>query len=270
MKDVRIAAVVSNSRAGNNRRNLDNMFKWINVAQEKNASIICFPEMNISGYAVNRYEMLESETVPGPSSRALSEIARRTDMIILAGLAEKDEHGKIFATHLVIKPAKEIERYRKVHIPPPELDIFTPADTVPLFNAPDLKFGLQLCYDTHFPEMTTRMAVNGADLIFMPHASPRKSPEEKLNSWLRHLTARAYDNSIFIIACNQTGDNGHGLHFPGVAVAIGPSGKISGTYLSNQEGLLICDLKSREMEEVRNNRMHFFLPHRRPDVYGFY
>ncbi len=70
--------------------------------------------------------------------------------------------------------------------------------------------GIQLCYDAHFPELSTRMAVNGADIIFMPHASPRGTPSQKLTSWLRHLTARAFDNGVFIVACNQNGDNQKG------------------------------------------------------------
>ena len=43
---------------------------------------------------------------------------------------------------------------------------------------------------------------------------------------MRHLPARAFDNGVFIVACNQTGTNGGGLSFPGVAMVIGPNGRV--------------------------------------------
>ena len=55
--------------------------------------------------------------------------------------------------------------------------------TVPLFDVHGITLGIQLCYDAHFPELSTRMALDGADVIFMPHASPRGTPSKKLDSW---------------------------------------------------------------------------------------
>ncbi len=111
------------------------------------------------------------------------------------------------------------------------------------------------------------MAVDGADIIFMPHASPRGSSEEKYNSWIRHLRARAFDNSVFIVACNQTGENNAGLSFPGLSIIIDPSGEIIGTYKDINEGVLVVELKNKILEDVRNHKMRYFLPNRRPELY---
>jgi predicted amidohydrolase len=155
-----------------------------------------------------------------------------------------------------------------LHIAPPEQAIFTPGDSIPLFDDRGVKFGIQLCYDAHFPELSTNMAIKGADLIFIPHASPRGTPEEKYKSWMRHLTARAFDNGLFIVACNQTGENGKGLCFPGIAVIIGPSGKVIKKKLSDRESLVVVNLKSKDLESVRGHRMRYFLPNRRPELYN--
>ncbi len=72
------------------------------------------------------------------------------------------------------------------------------------------------------------MAVKGAEILFLPHASPRGLAIDKHRSWMRHLTARAFDNSVFVVACNQTGYNGKGLTFPGNAVVLGHSLATSG------------------------------------------
>jgi N-carbamoylputrescine amidase len=267
MKNIRIAAVVMNSPVGQIRQNLDHMTQWAMAAKKEGAALVCFPEMNLSGYSIKPEIKDSAESVPGPVTRVLLEFAEREDIVILAGLAEKDESEHIFASHLVAQPGGKLGLYRKLHIAPPEQNIYSPAKDIPLFSVQGIKFGIQLCYDAHFPELSTHMALKGADLIFMPHASPRGTPGEKFTSWRRHLTARAFDNSLFIIACNQTGDNAAGLHFPGVALILGPSGEIVDKNLNGEEGLLVADLKAADLARVRNHKMRYFLPNRRPDLF---
>ncbi len=268
MKDIRIAIVIFNSPVGKVRQNLDMMVRRIKEAKNKGASIICFPEMNITGYSTRKTIIDSAKPVPGPVTRELVHIARRENIIILSGLAEKDKKGLIFATHLVVTPDGLSGVYRKLHIAPPEQRIFSRGSKVPLFKAHGVKFGIQLCYDAHFPELTTRMAMEGADLIFIPHASPRGTPHEKFNSWMRHLSARAFDNSVFIVACNQTGENKKGLDFPGIALVIDPSGDIIARDLSGKDNMIIADLKAGDLARVRNHKMRFFLPNRRSDLFN--
>jgi predicted amidohydrolase len=182
-------------------------------------------------------------------------------------MVEKDDKNHAYSSHLVIKPDGFVGVYRKLHIAPPEQGIFTPGDAIPLFSAGDVKFGIQLCYDSHFPELSTYMAIKGADLIIIPHASPRGTPQEKYRSWMRHLAARAFDNGLFVVACNQIGENEKGLHFPGISMVIGPSGNVIEKNLSHSESLMITDLKSEALNQVREHRMRYFLPYRRPGLY---
>ena len=268
MQDIRIALVVMNCPLGKNAENLDRLADRVLAAGKKGADIICFPELNITGYSTRNDPGRTAEPVPGPASERLCELAVGEKVTILVGLAEKGPHDEIFATHLVITPDGLAGIYRKLHIAPPELSIFSGGDRVPLFETKGCRFGIQLCYDTHFPELATKMALKGADLVFMPHASPRGTPDEKLNSWMRHLTARAFDNGLFIAACNQTGGNGRGLDFPGVAVVIGPSGDLLYSRADSKEGMLMAELRADDLEKVREHRMRYFLPNRRPELYG--
>jgi N-carbamoylputrescine amidase len=267
MKDIRIAAVVMNSPVSQIRQNLDHMTQWVMAAKKEGAALVCFPEMNLSGYSVKPEIKNSAESVPGPVTRVLLEFAEREDIVILAGLAEKDESEHIFATHLVAQPGGKLGVYRKLHIAPPEHNIFSSGKEIPLFSARGVTFGIQLCYDAHFPELSSHMALNGAEIIFMPHASPRGTPEEKLNSWRRHLPARAFDNSLFIVACNQTGDNASGLSFPGIALIFGPSGEIIEKKVNGEEGMLVANLKADDLARVRNHKMRYFLPNRRHDLF---
>lgn len=267
MRDIRIAVVVCNAHIGANDLNRAKMQKWVQAAQKRGVEIVCFPEMNISGYGVHPSISSAAEPIPGPTSRCVKKLCNETQITLLAGMAEKDASGNLFVTHLVARPHREIGIYRKLHLSPPEQALYHQGDAAPLFKIKGFCFGVQLCYDAHFPELTTRMALNGADAIFIPHASPRGSTHEKMASWMRHLTARAFDNALFIIAGNQTGSNGEGLTFPGVAAVIDPSGHVIETYASDQEGLLVVELKADALDRVRRHPMRFFLPNRRPELY---
>ena len=87
---------------------------------------------------------------------------------------------------------------------------------------------------------------------------------------MRHLAARAFDNSLFVVACNQIGENEKGLYFPGISLIIGPSGNVIEKNLSNTENLMITDLKSEALNWVREHRMRYFLPNRRPELFDIY
>jgi len=267
MKDLRIAAAIFNSPVGQVRDNLDRMVPLIEQAKKQDADLICFPELNVSGYSTDPVIKDSAEPIPGPISRRLQQMAQEFQIVILAGMAEKDNNGLIFASHLVVTPQEISGIYRKIHIAPPERRIFSAGNAIPLFAVVGVKLGVQLCYDAHFPALATRMAVDGADIIFMPHASPRGTPQEKLDSWMRHLTARAFDNGVFIVACNQVGENQQGLCFPGLAVVVGPSGNVLQEETTGSEGMLVRDLKAEALSAVRDHRMRYFLPNRRPELY---
>ncbi len=266
MKSIRIAVVISNSPVGKIRQNLDALAGRVKEAKKKNAAIICFPEMNITGYSTRKKIVDSAQFVPDSVTGELAKLAEKENITILAGLAEKDKKGRIFAGHLVVTPQGLSGVYRKLHIAPPEQRIFSPGKNIPLFETQGVRFGIQLCYDAHFPELSTRMAIEGADLIFIPHASPRGTPDEKFSSWMRHLTARAYDNGLFIVACNQTGENKKGLNFPGIALVIDPSGNVIAKDVSGKENMIVVHLKAGDLAKVRNHKMRFFLPNRRPDL----
>jgi N-carbamoylputrescine amidase len=267
MESVRIAAVVFNSLLGRTLENIERMEGWVAAARREGAAIVCFPELNVTGYGSGPEAGACAEAIPGRISARLTAMAARHDAVVLAGMAEKSGDGRIHASHIAVSAAGVIGVYRKLHAAPPEKKLFTPGYQVPLFAAAGVCFGIQLCYDAHFPELSTAMALQGADVIFMPHASPRGTPAEKASSWMRHLPARAFDNAVFVVACNQTGANGNGLDFPGLALAIGPDGRILSENIAGREGLLVVELDPQAMSAVRSHPMRYFLPNRRPEIY---
>ena len=265
--DIRIALAVVEAPLGAVAANLAKAALWTRRARQEGARLICFPELSLTGYGIQDTLRTTAQPAGGEVARQLQALAAEEEMVILAGLAEAGPAGGVFASHLCCVPGQPPGVYRKVHIAPPEEDLLQAGDALPLFDALGARVGVQLCYDAHFPEASTCMALDGADVIFFPHASPRGTSAAKFKSWRRHLPARAFDNGLFTAACNQTGANGEGLEFPGLAVVFGPGGEVLAHREDAREGLLLADLSAAQMAAVRQHRMRYFLPRRRPALY---
>ncbi len=268
LTDLCIAAAAVEAPLGRFEANLTKTADFARRARHQGARLVCFPELNLTGYSTREHIKDATLSIESDLVHQVEGLASESGLVILAGLAESDHDGRIFASHLVAAPGHSSAVYRKTHVAPPEQSLFSPGERIPIFEVDGWRFGIQLCYDVHFPELTTQMALAGADVIFCPHASPRSTPQGKLASWCRHLPARAFDNGVFVVACNQSGSNGVGLQFPGLTVVFGPSGQILAKDTSGKEDLLCVDLKRDELEAVRGHRMRYFLPNRRPGLYA--
>lgn len=268
MTKITAALVVQNCPAGRIEDNLAQTIAFAQQAAARNARIVVFPEMNLTGYDTGKKVLTISRQMSDPLITPLVSCAVENKITILAGLAEITQKKKIYATHLVISPDGKVRKYRKTHTAPFEQEYYSRGSAVPVFDAAGLRFGLELCYDAHFPELTQALALQGAHVVFIPHASPRGTSQEKYDSWLRHLTARAFDNAVYIAACNQTGDNRAGLNFPGLNLLIGPDGRVAACNLDGDEGFSMVTIDLSFLEEIRSHKMRYFLPNRRSDLFG--
>ncbi len=264
---MKAALIVQNCIAGDYKKNLESSISFISKASQKGADIIVFPEMNLTGYVAGSDIISISKTINEEIVNLFSGLAKDYKIAILAGLAEKTSSNNIYASHLVFNPDGTYGIYRKIHTAPYEKDFFTPGNKVVVFNSNGFIFGVQLCYDAHFPELSLSMALKKADVIFIPHASPRGSSQQKYDSWTRHLRARAFDNGLYIAACNQTGNNSMGLVFPGISILIGPDGNIIYKSIDETEGIHFINIEKDALRHVRSHKMRYFLPHRRNDLF---
>ncbi len=269
MKDTTIALASQNSICGLYKENLSKCIKLSTEASEKGASLILFPEMNLTGYASGKKLIDIARPISTELIDTLQDISSKESITIVAGLAHLDADNKIYASQFAVMPDKKLFIYKKIHTAPPEKKFLSSGNKIKTCHDKknNLSFAIQLCYDAHFPQLATLMALKGADLIMIPHASPRGTSEEKYQSWMRHLTARAFDNSVYIAACNQAGKNCNGLSFPAVSMIIGPDGKVVSKKTDNKEGLLISKLSGSALDSIRSHRMKYFLPNLRDDLY---
>ena len=82
MKDIRIAAVIFNSTVNQTQQNLDRMAPWVKKAKKEGADLICFPELNVTGYSTDPVIKNSAEPIPGPISRQLEHMAQADHIVI--------------------------------------------------------------------------------------------------------------------------------------------------------------------------------------------
>lgn len=268
MEELVVAAVNFNARFGEIEANLESIERWAERLAGEGADIICFPEMSVCGYDRTDAVQELAQPIPGYATDLLVEAAARHDVTLLAGLPESCDGGRPFISHVVATPGGLAGVYRKAHVGPSEQEAFRRGDEIGVFEHVRCRFGIQLCYDAHYPEVSTLQALSGGEVLFVAFASPRDDPAAKRERMLRYLPARAYDNGCYVVSCNLVGEGNAGQRFAGVAFVINPKGEVLAEAVGWGEGAVLARIDGREIERLRRTRMGYFPAHRRPELYG--
>jgi len=252
MKNLVVALVQMESVVGKIDTNLSKIKKYIDDATFHKVDIICFPELSITGYSP-KISPEFAEIIPGYSSKILSQWAKEKQITILSGICEKNHNLNPYITHVVCMANGNIFTYRKTHLAPHELSFFTPGDELPIFEIPQVRFAIEICWELHFPQLTTFLSLQGAEIIFCPYASAR-TPKDRQQSWHIFLPARAYDNRVFIASCNAIGKD-----FGGGLLICDPEGNIVIEDYQGKESMIIANLDPLRIENIRdpNNQSLF-------------
>ena len=292
MKDIRIALGQLTCLVGDLEGNLAKHCEFTRMAAREGAEIICFPESSLTGYP--KYEdkkMKEhAQSVDDPLAFALADLSKETGLTVLAGIIEVGDQV-VYNTQLVADAGRIVGVYRKTHIAESEAIFFASGGDLPVFSHSSAKYGVQICYDNHFPEAARTLALRGAEIIFCPYASPgpctQLGYEAKQARWLRYQTARAFDNSVYMCLVNQVGECGYTKklkrpiestpedthpdllgEFPGGSMVLDPWGNVVARAKPEVEDLLIVDLEAATLYQKREDSLNFFTRYRRPDLYG--
>lgn len=297
MNPLEIATAQFENRSGDKHYNLSVIDRLSQQAARQGAQAIAFHECCISGYTfarrLSRNQLHDvAEFVPeGESINGLISIAGKNNIVILAGLLEKDEQDRIYNTYVCVDGNGLIAKHRKIHtfISP----YLTPGDSYTVFDLHGWKCGILICYDNNIIENVRATALLGAEIIFMPHVtmctpSPRpgagfvnpelwKDREKNASAlraefdglkgreWLmRWLPARAYDNGVYVVFSNPIGMDDDQLK-NGCSMILDPFGGILAECRALGDDLVIASLKPEPLEQAGGHR---YREARRPGLYG--
>ncbi len=175
MQRLKLSTAQFENRSGNKEYNLSVIERLAQRASENGSDVVVFHECSITGYTFARHlskdEMLEvAEFIPnGESVSKLIEIAKKYDIVILAGLFEKDSDDKLYKGYVCVDKSGFKGKYRKLH--PFINPHLTPGNEYCIFDIKGWKCGILICYDNNIIENVRATKLLGADIIFMPHVT---------------------------------------------------------------------------------------------------
>lgn len=252
-----VAAVSSKSRIGDVQFNLSTTMDWIKKFDAKGVDFILFSELNLSGY-IRDIEMLKTVLKKKEHLFAsLFEISKNINVAFAVGFPEQ-EGEKYFITHFVFEGGKIIGKHRKTHLSITEKEVYSEGDEINVFPVKDMRIGIQLCYETHFPEISAIQAQKGANVLAMAFASPKETCQDKIERFKRYIPARAYDNACFAMICNQVTTNERGTVFPCASLIIDPKGKVLSESFVEENEFAVADIDISKINRIKESKMAYF------------
>jgi len=280
------AALVQHACSDDRDANLDKTIAGIREAAAKGAKLVLLQELHTSLYFCQTEETAKfdlAESIPGPTTDLLGQIAAELKVVIVASLFERRAAGLYHNTAVVLESDGGIAgKYRKMHIPDDpgyyEKFYFTPGDLgfTPIDTSVG-RLGVLVCWDQWYPEAARLMALAGAELLLYPTAigwDPRDEAEEQARqreAWITVQRGHAVANGLPLLACNRTGHEAdpsvqsEGAQFWGSSFVAGPQGEFLAQAATDEETVLMCDIDMSSSEDVR--RIWPFLRDRRIDDY---
>jgi N-carbamoylputrescine amidase len=266
--------------------NLKKAILWIDKAAKSGAQVICLPELFRSQYFCQKEDIKNfklAETIPGPTTDAISEAAKKNKVSVIVPLFEKRSSGVYHNSLVVIdSDGKILGTYRKMHIPDDpgfyEKYYFSPGDLgYKNFETAFGKIGTLICWDQWYPEAARLTALQGASVLFYPTAigwhpyEKEKHGRAQYESWLTVQRGHAVANGIYVAAVNRIGlekvnDDSPGIEFWGQSFICDPQGMIIAQASSDKEEILLAEIDLERIEYIRHNWP--FLRDRRIDSYG--
>jgi predicted amidohydrolase len=296
MEKLKIATAQFEHKSGDKEYNLGIIEKLTAGVAQDGANVVAFHECSVTGYSFARHlskdQMLDlAEFIPeGPSIQRLKTIAAKYNVVVLAGLFEKDDNDNLFKAYVCVDKNGLVAKFRKLH--PFINPHLTPGDEYCIFDLYGWTCGILICYDNNIIENVRATNLLGADIIFMPHVtmctpSPRpgagfvdpKLWENRENDptslrleldgmkgrkWLmKWLPARAYDNAIYVVFSNAIGMDDDQLK-NGCSMIIDPFGDIIAECRKLDNDVVTATITPEKLQQAGGYR---YKKARRPELY---
>ncbi|KRG08035.1 carbon-nitrogen hydrolase family protein [Staphylococcus sp. NAM3COL9] len=184
--------------------NADYICRTLTDESHKNADLVLFPELAVSGYIQN--EALLNKVAMSDNAQVLVDIietCKNNEIDAVVSFPEVEDKQYFIATIYIDAKRGILAKYRKTHLFADEQLIFKKGNEFPVVNTRFGKVGLMICYDLEFPEVARLLKLKGAEIILISTAN--MSPYEFYQDI--YLASRALENELPIAIANQYGIN---------------------------------------------------------------
>lgn len=243
--------------------------RFVRQAAEEGAKVVVLPEMFSCPYDKAYFRqfaaMGHEDTV-----KEMAAWAKENGVILVGGSVPERDGDKLYNTCFVFdETGRQIARHRKVHLFDVDLpgmrfkesNNFAPGSEVTVFDTRYGKMGAAVCFDVRFPELFRAMAVQGAQMIFLPaQFNLTTGPAH----WEMSLRMRAVDNEVFLVGAAAARYEGFSYECWGHSAVVDPLGEVLAS-CDEKEQTIYADIDLDRIDEVRAQLPTFL--HLRRDVY---
>lgn len=204
--------------------------------------MVCFPECFLQGYLTGEHlAQKHAVDLSSPTFKAILQCLAKYKPVIVFGLIEQ-ENRNLFNTAVVVKNGVLLGKYRKTHLLDGE-KIFKAGSEYPIFQINDLKFGINICYDTQFSEATQNVARQGATLVLCPANNMMRYETAEKFKYLHHemRIERVNETKVWLVSADVTGEHNGRISY-GPTSAIDPSGQVVEQVPLMETGMIIIEV----------------------------
>jgi beta-ureidopropionase len=258
-------------------RNVGRAAELVRESAREGARIVSLPELASTiyfPYEMNREYFGLAEPIPGPSTDVVSAAAAEADAYVIFPLYERGDDGQLYNSAAFIDRSGRVAGvHRKNMIPIMKFEgvegiekfYFRPGNLgYPVFHTDlGVTVGITICYERHFPEGPRSLALAGADLIFVPTATPAGR-----EIWDLELRAMAIANLLWVGGVNRVGrdQGGSDMEFYGGSLFSAPNGEIVTQAGDQGEEVVYAEIDTAVSARLREE--WGFFRDRRPEIYG--
>jgi predicted amidohydrolase len=264
-------ALIQQHATNDKTSNVARGLRAVDEAADAGASVAIFAELAFERFHPQRQargSVLDlAEPVPGPTTQAFCERARKHGMVIVLNLYERDGPDAYDCSPVIDADGRLLGRTRMIHITDYACfhvqGYYTPGDTgVPVYETRAGRIGVAICYDRHYPEYMRALAVAGADLVAVPQAGAEGEWPEGL--YEAEMRVAAFQNGYYVALCNRVGTE-ECLTFAGESFVCAPNGQVIARAVGGEDTILYSDVDLSSAE--RSHARRLFLRDRRPELY---
>jgi omega-amidase len=187
---VRVALLQLRLQETNQGKAIKHIIKLLKKPAATDLDIVCLPEQWYS-QPINNFEK---------EFKLIIDMAKEQSLIIIPGAFLETINGNLHISSPVIASDGSIMgRQFKIHPFADERNAIKAGTKLEIFDfGRRFKFGIAICYDIVFPEVSRALARKGADMIFFPS----RIRNEGIKPWHMYLQVRALENRIPAAAPN--------------------------------------------------------------------
>ena len=229
--------------AVSNKIHYDYLLKGI-----EQVDLIVFPEMFTTGFSMNQKQIAEKPD--GETVSWMQNHAKSLNTCIIGSIAVKEKNQ--FYNRLYVIKSNEIKYYDKRYLFSMALEDknYSKGNKNLIFEINGWKINPLICYDLRFPLWSRNKFSNNCYkydiLIYVANW-----PAGRTNAWTNLLSARAIENSAYVVGVNRTGMDGNKIQYNGSSRIFDFKGERLDNFKNNQAKISINNFDKNKLNDYR-------------------